>query len=195
MTDLIRRFRGLAIAIVVLAMSATIALATGPLSQPAGGHAPNAEEPTNGADEDESEAPETEEPSEDADEDVDQDEETEAPETEEPSEDADVDAESADGDTHGALVSAAAKMETPEGFRNHGAFVSCVAHLKDATLATIDWTTVTPEACAAAKPGKGHDPEKQADKDAAKAERDAAKAERKAARDAAKAERQAAKGH
>jgi hypothetical protein len=191
LTDLIRRFRGLAIAIVVLAMSATIAFATGPLALPAGGHTPNAEEPTNGADEDESEVPETEEPSEDAD----QDEETEVPETEEPSEDADADAETAEGDNHGALVSAAAQMETPEGFSNHGAFVSCVAHMKDATLATIDWTTVTPEACAAAKPGKGHDPEKQAAKDAAKAERDAAKAERKAARDAAKAERQAAKGH
>ena len=70
-------------------------------------------------------------------------------------------------------------MPTPEGFRNHGAFVSCVAHMKDATLATIDWTTVTPEACAAAKPGKGNDPEKQAAKDAAKAERDAAKAARR----------------
>src|SRR4029079_7580123 len=98
-------------------------------------------------------------------------------------------------DTHGALVSAAAQMPTPDGFRNHGAFVSCVAHMKDATLATIDWTTVTPEACAAAKPGKGNDPEKQAAKDTAKAERDAAKAERAAARAAAKAARQAAKGN
>jgi len=92
-------------------------------------------------------------------------------------------------------VSAAAQMPTPDGFRNHGAFVSCVAHMKDATLATIDWTTVTPEACAAAKPGKGNDPEKQAAKDTAKAERDAAKAERAAARAAAKAAREAAKGN
>ncbi len=199
MTDLIRRFRGVAIAIVVLAMSAGIVFATGPLAQPSGGHTPNAEDPSTGTDEDASEAPETEAPETEAP-------ETEAPETEEPSEDADTDkdadAEAAEGDTHGALVSAAAQMETPEGFRNHGAFVSCVAHMKDATLATIDWTTVTPEACAAAKPGKGNDPEKQAAKDAAKAERDAAKAareaaraERKAARDAAKAERQAAKNH
>jgi hypothetical protein len=67
--------------------------------------------------------------------------------------------------------------------------------MKDATLATIDWTTVTPDTCAAAKPGNGHDPEKQAAKDAAKAERDAAKAERAAARAAAKAAREAAKGH
>ena len=88
-------------------------------------------------------------------------------------------------------------MVTPAGFRNHGAFVSCVAHLKDATLATIDWTTVTPEACAAAKGNKGKDdtaggnPNKAADK----AERQAAKDAAKAARDAAKAAKKAAKGH
>jgi hypothetical protein len=63
-------------------------------------------------------------------------------------------------------------METPEGFANHGEFVSCVAHMKEA----IDPTTVTKELC-----------------DLADAERDAAKAEREAARDAAKAERDAAK--
>jgi hypothetical protein len=198
LTDLIRRFRGLAIAIVVLAMSAGIVFATGPLAQPSGGTTPSAEDPSTGTDEDASEAPETEEPSEAP---ATEAPATEAPETEEPSEDADTDkdadadADAAEGDTHGALVSAAAKMETPEGFRNHGAFVSCVAHMKDATLATIDWTTVTPEACAATKPGKGQDADKQAAKDAAKAERDAAKAERKAARDAAKAERKAAHGH
>ena len=71
-------------------------------------------------------------------------------------------------------------METPAGFANHGAFVSCVAKMKDVTLADVDWTTITPESCAAAK-------------DAAKAERDAAKAERKAQHDA-KAARQGAKG-
>ena len=187
MSDLIRRFRGLGVAVVVLAMSAGVVFAAAPHGQPASDRVPNAETPTSDTDgdEDESEAPETEAP------------ETEAPETEEPSEDADTetaDAEST-GDNHGALVSAAAQMPTPDGFRNHGAFVSCVAHMKDATLATIDWTTVTPEACAAAKPGKGNDPEKQAAKDAAKAERDAAKAERAAARAAAKAAREAAKGH
>jgi hypothetical protein len=50
-------------------------------------------------------------------------------------------------------------MATPAGFANHGAFVSCVAHMKDVTLATVDWTTITPESCAAAdaarKPAKG----------------------------------------
>ncbi len=191
MSDLIRRFRGLGVAVVVLAMSAGVVFAAAPHGQPASDRVPNAETPTSGADEDESEAPETEAPETEAP-------ETEAPDTEEPSEDADTDkaeTDSASGDNHGALVSAAAQMETPAGFRNHGAFVSCVAHMKDATLATIDWTTVTPEACAAAKPGKGHDPEKQAAKDSAKAERDAAKAERAAARAAAKAAREAAKGH
>jgi hypothetical protein len=127
-------------------MSAGVVFAAAPHGQPASDRVPNAETPTDGADEDESEAPETEAP------------ETEAPDTEDPSEDADTDKAEADStstDNHGALVSAAAQMPTPDGFRNHGAFVSCVAHMKDATLATIDWTTVTPEACAAAKPGKG----------------------------------------
>ncbi len=186
MSDLTRRFRGLGVAVVVLAMSAGVVFAAAPHGQPASDRAPNAETPTSDTDEDESEAPETEAP------------ETEAPDTEDPSEDADTDKAETDStseDNHGALVSAAAQMPTPDGFRNHGAFVSCVAHMKDATLATIDWTTVTPEACAAAKPGKGNDPEKQAAKDTAKAERDAAKAERAAAREAAKAARQAAKGH
>ena len=186
MSDLTRRFRGLGVAVVVLAMSAGVVFAAAPHGQPASDRAPNAETPTSGTDEDESEAPETEAP------------ETEAPDTEDPSEDADTDKAETDStseDNHGALVSAAAQMPTPDGFRNHGAFVSCVAHMKDATLATIDWTTVTPEACAAAKPGKGHDPEKQAAKDTAKAERDAAKAERAAARAAAKAAREAAKGN
>jgi hypothetical protein len=201
LTDLFRRFRGLGVAIVVLAMSAGVVFAAAPQLQPASHPVANADDPgdqgedqdeqgqdEDAQDEDESEAPETE-----------------APETEEPSEDADVDkaeaedAEDATG-THGELVSAAAQMPTPEGFRNHGAFVSCVAHMKDATLATIVWETVTPEACAAAKDAKHADKdaakaEKQAAKDAAKAARDAAKAERKAARDAAKAERKANKGH
>jgi len=58
----------------------------------------------------------------------------------------------APGDAHGALVAAAARMPTPNGFRNHGAFVSCVAHLKGATLATIQWSTITPASCAATAP-------------------------------------------
>ena len=47
-------------------------------------------------------------------------------------------------------------MPTPAGFPNHGSFVSCVAHL-DATLATIDWTTVTPASCGITATQPGHD--------------------------------------
>ena len=39
-------------------------------------------------------------------------------------------------------------MPTPAGFPNHGAFVSCVAHMgKDVLASTIVWTDVTPESC------------------------------------------------
>jgi len=62
------------------------------------------------------------------------------------------------GSGHGALVSAAAHMTTPAGFANHGAFVSCVAHMKDATLAKIDWSKVTPAACAAKSPKESEAP-------------------------------------
>lgn len=58
----------------------------------------------------------------------------------------------ASGDAQGALVSAAARMATPDGFRNHGAFVSCVAHMKGASLATIQWSTITPASCAVTAP-------------------------------------------
>lgn len=192
MTDLLRRFRGVGVALVVLAMSAGVALATSPHLQPASNTSPNAETPTDGADEDADDGDqgtETPEAPEAADEDA-----TDATDTE----------EAPNPDSHGALVSAAAKMQTPAGFRNHGAFVSCVAHLKDATAATIDWTTITPEACAAAKPGKSGDAgatgkansdAKRAAHAAAKAERAADKAAREAARAAAKAAREAAKGH
>ena len=77
MSDLIRRFRGLGVAVVVLAMSAGVVFAAAPHGQPASDRVPNAETPTDGADEDESEAPETEAP------------ETEAPDTEDASEAAD----------------------------------------------------------------------------------------------------------
>jgi len=79
----------------------------------------------------------------------------------------------------GALVSTAAGMETPAGFANHGAFVSCVAHMKDMTLATIDWTKITPESCAAAKASDN------AKADAAKAKAHAGKAKGLAKRAAA----------
>ena len=194
MNEFLRRFRGLGVALVVLAMSAGVALAAGPLTQPTSSNAPTTETPSAGNDEDASEAPESEAPESEAP-------ESEAPESEAPETPDAPDTQAADtadaGGAHGALVSAAAQMVTPAGFRNHGAFVSCVAHMKDATLATIDWTTVTPEACAAAKgnKGKGDTAGGAGAHDAAKAERQAAKDAAKAARDAAKAARQAAKGH
>jgi hypothetical protein len=72
--------------------------------------------------------------------------------SEQPDESESPDESGAPGDAHGALVSAAARMATPNGFRNHGAFVSCVAHLKGATLATVRWSTITPASCADAAP-------------------------------------------
>jgi hypothetical protein len=72
------------------------------------------------------------------------------------------DATGTETDNHGALVSAAAQMETPvftaagaTQFANHGAFVSCVAKIKSMpvgfTGTTADFlATVTPETCAAA---------------------------------------------
>jgi hypothetical protein len=166
MSDTVRRFRSLAIAFVVLAISAGAAFAAAPVLRPASSPvaATQAEEP---------EANENE-PGEDSeqgeDEDVNEPEDApEAPDSEEGT--------PAEG-THGELVSTAAEMETPEGFANHGAFVSCVAKMKDVALADVDWATVTPEACAAAKEAA------KATRDAAKAERDAAKAERQAQRDA-----------
>ena len=89
LTDLIRRFRGLGIALVVLAMSAGVVFAAAPLASPPSDTRPNAETPTSGADEDESEAPETEAPETEAP-------DTEAPDTEDPSEDADTDKAEAD---------------------------------------------------------------------------------------------------
>ena len=136
MLDLIRRSRGLAIALVVLALSA------GAVFAGSGGGRPENLPATPSADEhqgaqgdedqgDEQDGQETEAP------------ETETPDTETP------DAQDA-GDTadnHGALVSVAAGMDTPEGFDNHGDFVSCVAHMKDVSAVGFDWTTVTKEFC------------------------------------------------
>ena len=148
-----RRFRGLGVALVVLAMSAGVVLAAAPLAQPSTSNKPSAEAPSwvtrmparlprprppraRRRSPKPRRVRRRRRPT---------------PRTSRTPRRVD------NGDTHGALVSAAAQMVTPAGFRNHGAFVSCVAHLKDATLATIDWTTVTPEACAAAKGNKGKD--------------------------------------
>jgi hypothetical protein len=60
--------------------------------------------------------------------------------------------ETTDG-AHGVLVSEAAQMETPDGFDNHGAFVSCVARMNrgqlgpDADLSELDLAALTPVEC------------------------------------------------
>jgi hypothetical protein len=122
MSDLLRRFRGLGIAFVVLTLSAGAVFATSvglPVS-----HQTEPVANTESASDDPGEAAESEEASGDP-----------AAASEEPS------------DNHGALVSTAAQMPTPSGFPNHGAFVSCVAHMKDVAATGFDWTTVTPESC------------------------------------------------
>ena len=137
MSNVTRRLRGPGIALVVLALSAGVAFAgsTGLPANTAGVTPANADKP---ATEEPTEATETQEPTETP----------EAPEVQAPTtQDA---PDTTASDAHGALVSAAAQMVTPAGFANHGAFVSCVAHMKDMTVATIDWTKVTPESCGAA---------------------------------------------
>jgi hypothetical protein len=143
--DLIaRRFRGVLIAIVVLGLSAGAVFAGHAVLAPAS--APTASEQgdqNEQADENDTETPEAA--------DADEVETPEAPETD-------------DGtgtpptDTHGALVSRAAQMETPlfsgldaKQFANHGAFVSCVAHMTlpaGTSAATFDFSSVTPDFCA-----------------------------------------------
>ncbi len=141
---LFSRSKGLGAALAVLTLSAGVAFA---------GAGPNLHINLTGANNgvEASEAPESDAPESEAP-------ESEAPESEAPDASEAPEAPDAGGastDTHGALVSAAAQMPTPAGFRNHGAFVSCVAHMKDVTLATIDWSTVTPAACMALKHGHG----------------------------------------
>ena len=142
MTQLMTRFRGLFVAIVALAISAGAAFAWGGPPQAASQglatagaaagktvparaeQAPNAGSDEDAADGDEAEAPETDDPAEDA-----------------------------DADAHGALVSEAAAMETPAGFKNHGEFVSCVARMNHghedpaAPAAPVDLKALTPADC------------------------------------------------
>ena len=73
-------------------------------------------------------------------------------------------------------------METPAGFANHGAFVSCVAHLKDGRGPRDGDTRVLRGRRGRPEPREGHP---AAERAADKAERAAAKAERKAERAAA----------
>jgi hypothetical protein len=182
MTDLIRRSRGLGVALLVLALSAGAVFAAAPRVSPASDTNQGIEQPDGGA-----------EATDDGDTDVDEDADSDAGETEDADTETDAaetdeaDTEDAAGDaadTHGALVSEAAHASLDPRFDNRGEWVSCVAKLdKTVTSATVDWAQVTEDCVAAADA-------KDATKDAAKAERDAAKAER----DAAKAARHEAKG-
>jgi hypothetical protein len=78
-----------------------------------------------------------------------------------------------DGDAaHGDLVSQAAQMETPDGFKNHGAFVSCVARKLYEDNAEADAEVVlaelTPEDCernADEEEADADDPEEDAETD------------------------------
>jgi hypothetical protein len=143
MPSAVRRFRGLGVALAVLALSAGAVFASTPGTQLTPRAIDAAENQSSNADPSESESAEpTESP--------------EPTETTEPSESPEPSGSpeapggapgaSPNADTHGALVSTAAQMPTPSGFPNHGAFVSCVAHL-DASLTGFDWTTVTPASC------------------------------------------------
>ena len=119
MTQLLRRFRGLAIALAILALSAGAVFAGAPRVIPNGAPV-SFDEPADP-------------PSTDEDGDADEGEQGEDEDTDQ-DEDSDEDADAASGDeegTHGAFVSQVAQSETPEGFENHGAYVSCVAHVAE----------------------------------------------------------------
>jgi hypothetical protein len=137
MSSFLRRFRGLGIALAVLAISAGAVFAAAPSMTPVASHASDqaqgqidSSEPADSADP--SESPEPSESAEPA--------HAAAPAGSPEA------AGGANPDTHGALVSQAAQMPTPSGFPNHGAFVSCVAHM-NASATGFDWTTVTPASC------------------------------------------------
>jgi hypothetical protein len=144
MTSILRRFRGLGIALAVLAISAGAVFAAAPpfqLTSHAAGQAktqvgalPDASESAEPSDSASPEPSESAEPSESP----------EASASPEPL--ASPEASGSQADNHGALVSTAAQMPTPSGFPNHGAFVSCVAHM-DVSALGFDWKTVTPESC------------------------------------------------
>lgn len=176
MTDLIRRFRGLGVALIVLALSAGAVFAAAPRFSPVSDTDQGVEQPDGGA-----------EATDDANSSVDEDGDEDEAGDEKDADANELEAEAAEGaaaDTHGAVVSEAAQASLDPRFDNRGEWVSCVAKLdKTVTLATVDWLQVT-EDCATAAEAK------DAEMDAAKAERAAAKAER----DAAKAARHDAKG-
>ena len=190
MTDLVRRFRGLAIAFVVLALSAGAVFAAAPRFSPAADTEQGIEQP----DGDPAATDDADRPDEAGDEDgADADEDADA------DADAGEAADGAAGDNHGAVVSEAAKATLDPRFDNRGEWVSCVAKLdKTVTAATVDWAQVTEDCVAAAEAKDAAKEAAAAARAEAKSAREAARAEAKAAREAARAEakanRQAAKG-
>lgn len=190
MTDLIRRFRGLAIAFVVLALSAGAVFATAPRFSPTSETDQGVEQPDGDpAASDDPDTPDEDGDVDAADDDVDED------------ADANADADAADGaagENHGGLVSEAAKASLDPRFDNRGEWVSCVAKLdKTVTAATVDWVQVTEDCATAAEAKDAAKDAAAAARAEAKAARETARAEAKATRDAARAEakanRQAAK--
>ncbi len=155
MSFFISRFRGLGIALAVLAISAGAVFAAAPSMAPVSSHAAGqalTDDPGDSASPSESASPTdsaspsaSESPSASPSESPEPTESLEPTESPEPSA-ATEGAASPRPDTHGALVSTAARMPTPSGFPNHGAFVSCVAHMH-VSAAGFDWSTVTPESC------------------------------------------------
>ena len=143
MSSTLARLRGPLVAVVVLALSAGAALAGG-------------DGPPTAAEAGLSVAEEASGLSLPARPEVDDEEEVEA-ETTEPEELADPESEvegSEEDGTHGALVSEAAQMETPDGFVNAGAFVSCVARMNrgqlgpEFDLSGLELAALTPDDCA-----------------------------------------------
>lgn len=130
MWELARHLRGMAVAVVALAITAGMVLAGGPMPEAA---ADGLETASDAAGKTVPVANEPQPANEEADEESDE-----------------------ASDAHGAVVSGAARMETPDGFRNHGHWVSCVARMPHGAGATpIDLDAIDPESCPA--PGNGDD--------------------------------------
>jgi hypothetical protein len=145
MRSMLRRSRGLVVAIAALALTATAAFAARPATAPPAAAADGLSKaaavsgqtvPVSGADN----APQAEASSAP---------ESEAPETEAPTTTTDA---APPADTHGALVSAAAQAATPDGIANHGAYVSSIAK------ANHGQTTAAAATAAAAAAKEAHKP-------------------------------------
>lgn len=158
MWSLARHARGLLVALVALTLTAGLALAGGSLPQAAADGLEIAAEAAGKT------VPVVNE-EETAEEEVESEEEAE--ETENSEEEAE---ETEESDSHGAVVSQAARMETPDGFRNHGHWVSCIARMAhgEGDEAT-DLTTITPGDCPfpGADEDEGEDQEEEEEASAA----------------------------